>query len=61
MSNVIDSMSSLWILGYDASCSACSQLAKQAQEIAGDKLTVMSLASIDVRQWRATALGDDAP
>lgn len=50
-----------WILGYDASCYACSGIAERIDAIVGETLTVMGLQSESVQAWRLDALGPDAP
>lgn len=49
-----------WILGFDGGCAACSKLAREVEEIAGDRLTSRSLADPEVRVWREATLGPDA-
>jgi hypothetical protein len=45
------------ILGFDAGCMACSELAERVEEYAGDKLEVMSLHAPRMQRWRKDALG----
>jgi hypothetical protein len=49
------------VLGFDAGCMACSELAKQIQEQAGEKIQVLSLWDQQVRNWREQVFGHDAP
>ncbi|WP_327590321.1 bacteriocin fulvocin C-related protein [Nonomuraea sp. NBC_00507] len=52
---------SRWILGFDASCGRCNEIAKAAKAAAGEKLEVLPLAHPDVLRWREEALGAEAP
>ena len=49
------------VLGFDAGCLTCSNLARQIRERVGDKLEVRSLRDPRVELWRKGALGEDAP
>ena len=49
------------VLGFDAGCMMCSELARLIEDQVGDKLEVRSLRDLQVRHWRRTALGEDAP
>lgn len=49
------------VLGFDAGCMTCSDLAKHIREQAGEKIQVLSLRDPQVRAWREQALGQDAP
>lgn len=49
------------VLGFDAGCLACSELARRIEEQVGEKLEIRSLRNPQVREWRERALGDDAP
>lgn len=49
------------VLGFDAGCTTCSQLAERIEEAAGEKLEMMSLSESCMREWRGQALGKDAP
>lgn len=49
------------VLGFDAGCMTCSELAKKIEEVVGDKLEVIDLRHPQVEQWREQALGKDAP
>ncbi len=48
------------VLGYDAGCLACSELAARIEERAGEKLEVRSMRDPEVGGWREEALGEDA-
>lgn len=47
------------VLGFDAGCTACSDLAQRIENQAGDKLEVRSLRDTQVEHWRRQALGED--
>ncbi len=49
------------VLGFDAGCSTCSDLARRIEQRTGDRLAVRDLADPEVRRWRSEALGDNAP
>lgn len=49
------------VLGFDAGCATCSDLAEQVEEAVGEKLEVRSLHDPRVKHWRRQALGEDAP
>lgn len=49
------------VLGFDAGCMTCSDLAKRISERIGDKLEVRSLHHPQVEHWREQALGKNAP
>ena len=49
------------VLGFDAGCMTCSELAKRIEEAVGDKLQVRNLHDPYMEHWREQALGDDAP
>lgn len=49
------------VLGIDADCMTCSDLGRQIEEKAGDKLEVRNLREPQVEEWRKRALGEDAP
>lgn len=48
------------VLGFDAGCSTCSDLAARIEERVGEKLDVRNLRNPDVEGWREQALGEDA-
>lgn len=50
-----------WVLGFDGGCGTCGHLAQQLVDLSGGRLTVASLHSTKVQQWREQALGPDAP
>lgn len=49
------------VLGFDAGCMTCSELAKRIEEVVGDKLELRSLNDPHVEHWRERALSKDAP
>ena len=49
------------VLGFDAGCTTCSDLARQIEQRVGDKLEVRSLYDPQVEHWRRQVLGEDAP
>ncbi|WP_273886508.1 hypothetical protein [Rubrobacter naiadicus] len=49
------------ILGFDAGCMTCSELAHSIEEAAGGRLEVRSLHDPQVEHWRKQALGENAP
>lgn len=49
------------VLGFDAGCSACSDLARRIEQRTGDRLALRDLADPEVRRWRSEALGENAP
>lgn len=48
------------ILGFDAGCMTCSELAHRIEEAAGGRLEVRSLHDPQVEHWRKQALGENA-
>ena len=48
------------VLGFDAGCGTCSDLAGSVQERVGDKLSVENLNDSQLIAWREEALGKDA-
>lgn len=50
-----------WVLGFDASCGRCREIAKAATKAAGGRLEVLPLAEVNVHRWRVESLGADAP
>lgn len=48
------------VLGFDAGCMTCSELARKIEEEVGDKLEVRSLYDPQMVHWREQALGEDA-
>ena len=49
------------VLGFDAGCTTCSNLAERIEERVNGKLEVRSLYDPQVEHWRRQALGEDAP
>jgi hypothetical protein len=49
------------VLGFDAGCMACGDLARRIEERVGDKIEVRSLRDPLVEHWRKQVLGEDAP
>jgi hypothetical protein len=49
------------VLGFDAGCTACSELARRIEDAVGERLEVRSLHEPQVYRWREEALGEDAP
>lgn len=47
-------------LGYDAGCLKCSTIATRIEDEVGDQLTLIPLASPQMRGWREELLGEDA-
>jgi len=48
------------VLGFDAGCMTCSELARRIEERVGDRLEVRSLHDPQMKHWREQALGKDA-
>lgn len=49
------------VLGFDAGCMTCSDLARRIEEQVGDKIEIRGLREPQVEHWREQALGTDAP
>ena len=49
------------VLGFDAGCMTCSELAKRIEERIGDKVEVLSLNDPQMANWRKETLGEAAP
>ena len=49
------------VLGFDAGCAKCSNVALQIREQVGDEIEVLSPSDYLVQDWRERALGEDAP
>lgn len=49
------------VLGFDAGCFTCLELAKRIKERLGNKLEVHNLRDPQVEQWRKIALEENAP
>lgn len=56
-----DSRNDRLVLGFDAGCMSCSNLAESIEEAVGAKLEAMSLSDPQVKEWRRRALGEDPP
>ncbi|MEU2353929.1 bacteriocin fulvocin C-related protein [Streptomyces misionensis] len=50
-----------WILAFDASCATCRQIAATVRQAGDGKLEVLPLSNPEVRQWRTTRPGEEAP
>ncbi len=48
------------VLGFDAGCFTCSDLASRIEERVGEKLDVLNLHDPVLQGWRQEALGKDA-
>jgi hypothetical protein len=48
------------VLGFDAGCMSCNELAKNIEDAVGERLEVRSLRDPQVYRWREEALGEDA-
>jgi hypothetical protein len=49
------------VLGFDAGCMTCSELARRIEEKVGNKIEVLSLNDPLMEHWREEALGEAAP
>jgi hypothetical protein len=49
------------VLGFDAGCLTCSELAKKIEERVGDKIEVRSLNDPLMEHWRKEVFGEAAP
>ncbi|MGF1470592.1 MAG: hypothetical protein ACFB50_02475 [Rubrobacteraceae bacterium] len=49
------------VLGFDAGCMTCSELARKIEEEVGDRLEIANLRDPQVMAWRKESLGEDAP
>lgn len=49
------------VLGFDAGCIACTDLARRIKEQVDHKLEIRSLRDPQIQQWRESTLGKDAP
>lgn len=49
------------VLGFDAGCRTCTDLARSIEQVVGDKLEIRSLHDPQVEDWRKEALGEEAP
>lgn len=50
-----------WVLAFDASCARCRGISAVVAQVCDGKLDVLPLRHPDVEQWRAQALGAEAP
>lgn len=50
-----------WMLAFDASCATCRAVSSIVFNACAARLEVVALGRADVRAWRASALGPDAP
>ncbi|MFG2789553.1 bacteriocin fulvocin C-related protein [Streptomyces sp. NPDC048419] len=50
-----------WMLAFDASCSTCRAVSSIVFNACEARLEVVALGRADVRAWRSSALGPDAP
>ncbi|MFI6662220.1 bacteriocin fulvocin C-related protein [Streptomyces sp. NPDC050523] len=50
-----------WMLAFDASCSTCRAVSSIVFNAGAGQLEVVALGRADVRAWRSSALGPDAP
>ena len=46
------------VLGFDAGCCTCSEIARRVEERVGDRLEVISLRDPRVQEWCERALGE---
>jgi hypothetical protein len=49
------------VLGFDAGCMTCSELARRIEDRVGDKVEVRSLNDPTMDHWRGEVFGEDAP
>ncbi len=49
------------VLGFDAGCGKCSEIARHMEDRVGTHLSVRSLHDPDLAHWREEALGENAP
>lgn len=49
------------ILGFDAECSYCQEMAKSIEKRFGDRFQTRNLSDPEVQEWRRQVLGEDAP
>ncbi|MGB3682540.1 MAG: hypothetical protein WA990_08635 [Rubrobacteraceae bacterium] len=49
------------VLGFDAGCMTCSEMAHKVEDQVGEKIEVCSLHDPHVNHWRKQALGENAP
>lgn len=49
------------VLGFDAGCMTCSELARRIEERGENKIEILSLHDPQMKHWREQALGEDTP
>ena len=49
------------VLGFDAGCMTCSELALRIEDRVGDRVEVRSLNDPMMDRWRGEIFGEDAP
>lgn len=49
------------VLGFDAGCFTCADMARRVEEKVGDKVEIQNLKDPQLLEWRKEALGEDAP
>ncbi len=49
------------VLGFDAGCVTCAEMAKHVEEKVGDKIEIQNLNDPQLLEWRKEALGEGAP
>lgn len=49
------------ILGFDAGCLTCSELAKRIEDRVGNKIEILSLNDPLMEHWREEAVGNASP
>lgn len=49
------------VLGFDAGCFTCVEMARRVEEKVGDKVEIQNLNDPRLLEWRKEALGEDAP
>ena len=57
----LDEIGRRLVLGFDAGCITCSELAKRIEERVGDKVEVRSLNDPLMQHWRREVFGENAP
>lgn len=54
-------MTERWVLAYDATCGQCRAISATVERETAGRIEVLPLNHADVDEWRAAALGADAP
>lgn len=49
------------VLGFDADCAACSDIARRIRDELGESIEARPLADPELARWREESLGEDAP